>query len=85
MTPFELDILFYYYSHADDHPVVTENPPIWVQTRDWFIDQNLLQHGGAFDRAYSITERGQFYINEVLKIPLPVRTWAIPWPESQED
>ena len=82
MTPFELDILLHYYSRADDHPVMFDNPPIWPQTRDHFKAEELLgerpadkRHGDAL---YYLTERGKAYIEAVLALPLPVQVWVMP-------
>lgn len=80
MTPFELEILLHYYSRADDHPVMFQNPPIWPETRDRFMDNALLAKSpvGYMSPAYVLTNRGHAFIRDVLKTPLPVQVWASP-------
>lgn len=86
MTPFELDILLHYYGHADDHPVVENNPPVWRETLDAFKSERLLQDEpcvappGYPQRTYRLTERGQAYVAFVLAVPLPITTWRLPEP-----
>ena len=86
MTPFDLDILLHYYGHADDHPVVEKNPPIWEETREAFFSEKLLEPepriapAGHPQRTYCLTRRGQAYIAFVLAVPLPVMNWQLPEP-----
>ena len=81
MTPFELDILFHYYVSPIEHRVVIDNPPIWARTRQWFLDENLLQvrkqhsiHGAT----YEVTGRAMCLINHIMALPLPVNDWRMP-------
>jgi hypothetical protein len=79
MTPFELDILLHYYARADEHHAVVENPPIWRESRQWFIDSNLLKaRTDLRANSYEVTERGKVYIEAILALPLPVATWRMP-------
>ncbi len=80
MTPFELDILLHYYGHADDHPVVARNPPIWKETRDAFREKGLLETDTTMESTatYRLTERGKAYIDAMLALPLPVQIWVMP-------
>lgn len=83
MTPFELDILLHYFACADDHPVVHRNPPIWPETRDAFIAEDLMADNlpdSGRTATYRLTERGRAYIEFVLAVPLPVNTWQLPQP-----
>ena len=78
MTPFELDILLHYYCRGDDHRVVSENPPIWKETRQMFLDENLLRQRSHTERdnSYAITERSKVLIEHILSLPLP--KWTMP-------
>lgn len=78
MTPFELDILLHYYGCADDHPVVQRNPPIWPETRDAFLETELMEFAVPGESAtYRLTARGKAYIEYVLAVPLPVVKWVL--------
>lgn len=76
MTPFEIDILLWYYGHADDHPVTVNNPPIWAETREMFYREQLLMKGRTGKTAHQLTERGTVYVEGLQALPLPV--WRMP-------
>ena len=81
MTPFEIDILLHYYVSPDRHRVEIDNPPIWRETRQWFLDNDLLRHREPTiksDASYEVTERGKAWIEHVCSLPLPVATWVMP-------
>jgi hypothetical protein len=64
-----------------------ENPPIWPQTRDHFKAEELLgerEAGRTGDALYFLTERGKFYIEAILAMPLPVSRWEIPSSDIHE-
>ncbi len=75
VTPFEIDILLWYYTRrVGDHPVVANNPPIWAETRQWFYAEQLLC--ASENTAHQITERGEVYCKGLQAVPLPV--WRMP-------
>lgn len=81
MTPFTLDIILHYYGHADDHPVLQKNPPIWAETRDWLIGHDILLPVpvGVESRAtYCLTEKARSYVRALLDTPFPVQVWVMP-------
>ena len=78
MTPFELDILLHYYSLAGDHEVVRNNPPVWKETRGFFLESGLLMNDtGAINCSYCLTDKGHAYIEAILEVPLPVAKWIV--------
>ena len=77
MSPYEIEILLHYYACLDDHPQMYSPPPIWRDTINWFLQNQLLQDNGkADDAAYKITERGNVLIRAMCALPLPV--WTMP-------
>lgn len=79
MTPYELGVLLHYYAHADDHPDLKRQPPIWEITITKFLAQALLvPHFSPDEPDYRITERGSVYVGALEKVPLPVQVWVIP-------
>lgn len=79
MTPFELDILLWYYCNAEDHRAVINNVPIWPETRKWMMDEKLIEPALGEKRTYKLTERGIVYIEHLLTIKLPVQTCVMQW------
>ena len=80
MTPFEFDILLWYRAHACDHKVTYDNPPVWEQTRQWFIEAELLeqvQTDDARQALYRLTERGRVFIDAALQTKLPQKRWVM--------
>ena len=78
MTTFEFDILLHYYVSPAPHRVELENPPIWPETREWFLSEGLLEPRSASGGSYKATARAEAYIQAVLNTPLPVVQWVIP-------
>lgn len=67
-----MNILLHYYCRADEHEVVQDNPPIWAETRKWFLENDLLKRstdGGA--ATYKTTARANVLIEHILALPLP--------------
>jgi hypothetical protein len=84
MTPFEIDIMLHYYCHADDHPHLRNEPPIWRGTMQAFLDQGLLvfvpeqARDTNYPQTYRLTERGKAYCEQLQAVPLPVQIWVSP-------
>ena len=79
MTPFEIDILFHYYTTPTEHRGVTENPPIGPSTMQWLVDEGLLavrKERSQYGATYECTKRGECWINHVCNLPLP--EWSMP-------
>jgi len=81
MTPFELDILLHYYVSPAPHRVEYDNPPIWADTRSWFLREGLLEPADKLDKekhggSYCATERAKVLIEHICSLPLPV--WRMP-------
>lgn len=79
MTPYEIDILLHYYCRVDDHEDMSRTPPIWRPTIEGFIQEGVLSvgTGGREERAYSLTDRGKAYCEQLqrLKLPTAVTRW----------
>jgi len=77
VTPYEIDILLWYYTRVSDHPTVAVNPPIWAGTRQDFLNCGLLELDG--DRAaYKLTDKGQAYCRHLTEVQIPICKWVQP-------
>lgn len=79
MTPYEIEILLFYYTRAGDHPTVFENPPIWRETAEKFLSTDLLVARDTGTEAYGLTERGRVYCESLTRVPLPEPQWVTRW------
>jgi DNA-binding PadR family transcriptional regulator len=80
MTPYEFEVLLWYYTRTVDFPDMETNPPIWKPTFDKFISEKLIEYESqtTIDSCYRITERGKVWLEHVLNTPLPVQQWVMP-------
>lgn len=88
MSPLQLGILLHYYAAADDFRAGDFSAPAVREAIDTFrADYNdcnyemagMLTTQGAFDgQTYSLSDRGRFYIDGLLSVPLPVQVWQMP-------
>ena len=76
MSPYEINILVHYYGCADDHPQISDPPPIWWETIDYFQSNGLLDNNPNKHARYQITERGKVLVKAMCELPLPV--WKMP-------
>ena len=76
MTSLQLDILNHYYACADDYAF--ENNTARLQQVSDMEVWGLLELGDIDDNnKYGITDRGRFFIEYILKLPLPETTFII--------
>lgn len=81
MTPFEIEILLYYYYSAEDN-CPKKNAPIFKSTIDRFVNLGLIlavpnQHPMSY--TYSANREAlQVYVDALGAVPLPVKQWMIP-------
>jgi hypothetical protein len=84
MSPFDIGVLLHYYAHVDDHPRMRDNPPVWRQTVEWMLADDLLMASTDEAVTYQITERGRAYVNALQAVPLPVSKWITEWPKRED-
>lgn len=80
MTPLELDVMIHYIGHTCDHDIVARNPPIWAETRDWFLSEGLLEvvpTDQVRDAIYRLTPRGIAFVEALQSVPLPEQIWIV--------
>lgn len=86
MTPYELRVLLHYYAHVDDPPQVADNPPVWSETRDRFLSEDLIRTAVGDERRYGaswmLTERGRAFCDALQIVPLPDRVWVVRFPNT---
>lgn len=80
MTPLQIEILLHYYAISEDYREGDFSAPAVRDAIDEFRHElNLLELDASDgEREYKLTRRGEFYIESLLKIPLPVSEWKIP-------
>lgn len=85
MTPYEIDVLLWYYGHAEDHPDAARNPSLWRPTLKKFFDEDLISASRderTCKRCYDLAPRGRAFIESLLRVPLPEVAWLTRWPEA---
>jgi hypothetical protein len=88
MTPLEISILLHYHSRADDFREGDFSAPAVRQAIDWFRGsaEMLIQGTEPTNgKTYKLTERGEVFVDALLKLPLPVRQRAWVMPQEAED
>lgn len=84
MTPYEIDIMIYYYCRVDDHPDIDRDPPIYQPTMAMFERDGLLETNPSKetddDPQWRITPRGRAYVDALQAVPMPEQIWIVNWP-----
>ena len=82
MTPLELSILIHYRGSAADFRFGDFSAPAVRQAIDWFKGSaemleptNKDEHP---DATYRLTAKGQFFVDQLCAMPLPVSVWVMP-------
>lgn len=76
MTPYELGIALHYHTSGVDYPWL--GAPIAHQTKEWFVDNELLFHSPATGSTYYPTEKLHAFCRMLCAVPLPVQCWTDP-------
>lgn len=81
LSPMELEILlWHYYSPCNYHDDKGTSEKA-IDSSVWKLKElrllELTNREGA-ERMYDVSERGKFYINALLSMPLPESKWFIP-------
>lgn len=80
MSPYEIGILLHYYAFSGDYP--KRNGELFIPTMGKFYSLGLVDSGEP-ERAWKLTEKGQFYVKEGLcRVSLPVSEWRIPYEQA---
>jgi hypothetical protein len=82
MTPYEIDVLLWYYTRPGDHPDVQRDPPVWRPTIQNFIVDGLLSQMVSETSVYVLTDRGAAYCQALQQVPLPEQQWVMCWPKQ---
>lgn len=79
MTPLHLEILLWYNSRGRDWDCLTA---LHGDYRGNLVDEGLLDYNKKAetisDASYIITDKGRFWLQSVLELPLPESTFVIP-------
>ena len=80
MTPLMIEILLHYYSCARDYRNGDFSAPAVREAIDWFRGEAGMLNTHSVrdsDATYSLTDKGKFYVEYLLSIPIPVIRYAI--------
>lgn len=84
MSPYEIDILLWYHSRVEDHPDLARNPPVWRETIDYFVNQELLttntERLATRRMCYAPTDRLHAYVYSICNVALPGSQWVTVYP-----
>lgn len=82
MTPLELSILIHYRGHAEDYRFGDFSAPAVRRAIDWFRGEaGMLEptNRDAYpNAAYKLTKKGEFFVDRLCEMPLPVSVWVMP-------
>lgn len=82
MTPLELEILIHYRGSATDYRFGDFSAPAVRQAIDWFRGEaGLLEptnRNDYPDATYKLTDKGNFLVDQLCAMPLPVSVWVMP-------
>lgn len=83
MSPLQIKILLHYHYSAYDY--TESNAPAVREAIDRFrdvdgllrlksIEETIMEPGAR----YTLTDRGQAYVEQICRVPLPVQVWTYP-------
>jgi hypothetical protein len=78
MTPLHLEILMWYYTRGAEYPYEGNETRIGYAAelqRDGLLCSIA---GDKLGRSYAPTDKGKFWIEQVLALPLPIQRWVMP-------
>lgn len=80
MTPLQLTILLHYRGAARDFRDGDFSAPDVREEIDAFIYSTgmLNQRDGLGAPCYQLTEKGEFFVDQLCAMPLPVSVWRMP-------
>lgn len=82
MTPLQLSILIHYRGSAADFRFGDFSAPAVREAIDWFRGEaGMLEpanHDSYPDAAYKLTTKGEFFVDQLCAMPLPVSVWVMP-------
>jgi len=83
ITPNHLDVFLHYYCKPTQHP--RYHAPAVQEALAFFVRNEMLSYErrGDADIEYSATEKGVFWLEHLLSIPMPVTSYKIPQAEDQ--
>lgn len=82
MTPLKIEMLLHWYT-TDTDPDIEGS----AQHQAWtaFLEDMLIQSrliGDTAPAEYKLTARGRAYVEALLSVPLPKKTWVVEWPKQ---
>ena len=77
VTPLQLEILLHcYYSPQPWRGDRSLTP--YKQAIQYFLESEMIEVSGKeYEEVYDITERGHAYIEAILGLPFPTKTWIV--------
>jgi hypothetical protein len=76
MKPLGIEIALHYHCSAAEFPRL--NAPACMEMCQFFVGHGLLRDGEEGGRRFEPTNGLKFYIEALLKTPLPRKVWVMP-------
>jgi len=79
MTPLQLEILLHYRGAARDYRDGDFSAPAVREAISWlYAGVGMLKHTRFGQPEYQLTEKGEFFVEQLCAMPLPVCVWRMP-------
>ena len=77
MSPLKINILLYYYAHADDFPDIISNSQVDILSE--FISNGIIEQDVEREPIYKLTDRGVCYVEGIIYVAsqLSYPKWSI--------
>jgi hypothetical protein len=76
LTPNELEILIHYYVCPEIHDRF--NAPAVEEACNKFVQDGIFIEDEFIYGKYTVTKKGQSWINNILNTPMPIEVWVDP-------
>jgi hypothetical protein len=77
LTPLHVEIMLWYNSRAEDMENLRA-PAVNEYLRYLMAEGMITAENAISTRSYKLTEKGQVWLEAVLRLPFPVQRWEIP-------
>lgn len=81
LTPLHLEIVLHYYSRAEDMTNATA-PAVLGYTKHLLSEGILEDTDGHGPTSYRVSQKGEFWLMNLLCVPFPHQRWEIEWPSK---
>lgn len=80
MTPLQIKMMLHYYAIAEPYSardLCHANSSAVHEQREFLVNCGMLRINDSSDSGYEVTDKGQFYIEYLLSVPVPSTKFVI--------